>query len=200
MPMITKPSRSEKHGDEKLRADVKSGLNKLSDDTFDAIVPELLQSIRLLGSTGADLIMATAAENKFYARLYAKLFVKCSANLLMERVAAHKEAVLAGELNCRAFTSFLVELTLEKGLEDEVLRDLAASFQDKLEDGMNDASAKSRNEELAEHVIELARWLPKARMAAMAQRQPKDFTGITFKVMFKYLDYQEKNTQKKNTP
>jgi len=199
MPMLSKPTRPEKQGSEKLLADIKSGLNKLSDDTFRDIAPDLLKSIRELDpAEGADLIMATAAENGFYARLYAKLLVQCNdPGRLEARVEAHTTSVLAGDPSCRSFTLFLTHLALEKGVPVALVQGLATRIQDKLESGMEDSAARSLNEELAEHVIILAAWLPEPRLAAMTTRMPKDFPGITFKVLFKYLDYQEKNTQKK---
>jgi hypothetical protein len=199
MPMLSKPSRPGKQGHEKVMADIKSGLNKLSDDTFRDVAPELLRSLQELDlAVGADLIMDTAAANGFYARLYAKLLVQCNDPVrLEERIARHADGVLAGDTSRRAFTVFLAQLALEKGLPDDVLVSLVTRFQDALEAGMMDAAARPLNEELAEHVIELAPWLPAARLNAMTKRMPKEFPGITFKVLFKYLDYQEKNTQKK---
>ena len=199
MPMLSKPGRPEKQGHEKLMADIKSGLNKLSDDTFREIAPELLRNIQTLDpAVGADLIMDTAAANGFYARLYAKLLTKCSDSpRLSERIAAHTDQVLAGDTTRRAFTTFLAHLASAKGVGDDVLAAMVARFQDTLEQGMTDAAARPLNEELAEHIIELAAWLPVARLNAMTTRMPKEFPGITFKVLFKYLDYQEKNTQKK---
>ena len=199
MPMLSKAGRPEKQGHEKVMADIKSGLNKLSDDTFLDIAPELLRNLRALDlAVGADLIMDTAAANGFYARLYAKLLVQCNdPDRVAERMASHMDRVLAGDTSCRAFTAFLAQLALEKGVPDAALVSLAARFQDAVESGMTDSVARPLNEELAEHVIELAAWLPVARLNAMTTRMPKDFPGITFKVLFKYLDYQEKNTQKK---
>jgi hypothetical protein len=201
LPMLSKPSRPEKQGHDKLMADIKSGLNKLSDDTFREIAPELLRNLQTLEpAVGADLIMDTAAGNGFYARLYAKLLTKGNdPTRVAERVALHTEAVLAGDTSRRAFTVFLAHLALEKGVADDVLVALVTRFQDTLEHGMLDPAARALNEELAEHVIELAAWLPAARLNAMVTRSPKEFPGISFKVLFKYLDYQEKKHSEKNT-
>jgi len=199
MPMLNKPVRQEKHGHEKLMADIKSGLNKLSDDTFLEVAPELVRNLQTLdAAVSADLIMDIAASNGFYASLYARLLTKCNEPArLADRIAIHVEAVLAGDTTRRAFTVFLAQLALEKGVDNDVLERMVARMQDKLESGVMDATSRALNEELAEHVIELAAWLPLTRLNAMTTRMPKDFPGVTFKVLFKYLDYQEKNTQKK---
>jgi hypothetical protein len=200
MPMITKPSRPEKHGQDKLLADIKSDLNKLSDDTFDEIAPGLVANIRQLTPChGASLIMETATNNKFYAGLYAKILVQCNdAELLAEKTTEHVARVLCGDTKCRAFTAFLNHLSMEKVVGEETMACIVASFQDKLESGMGDVGARTMNEELSEHIMELVSWLPMERVCDMTKRLPKDFPGITFKVYFKYLDYQEKHSEKKS--
>jgi len=200
MPLLTKSSRPQKHGDEKVLAEIKSDLNKLSDDTFQEISPSLLRNIQLLSpEIGANIVMDTAANNAFYAHLYAKILVQCHDHVRFasDRMVAHEARVLACDATCRAFTTFLVHLVHEKGLPDTAVAAMAANFQDAIEWGMHDISARALNEELVEHVIELAEWLPTTKLAAMATRLPKDNAGITFKVMFKYLDYQEKTLKKK---
>jgi hypothetical protein len=200
MPMITKPTRPEKQGQDKLLADIKSDLNKLSDDTFDEIAPCLVANIRKLAPyDGASLIMETATNNKFYAGLYAKILVQCNdSDLLAQRTTDHVARVLCGDAACRAFTSFLKHLALEKVVGEETMACMATSFQDKLESGMGDVGARTMNEELSEHVMELVAWLPMERVFEMTKRLPKDFPGITFKVYFKYLDYHEKHSEKKS--
>jgi hypothetical protein len=196
----SKSNRVEKHGNEKTLAEIKSDLNKLSDDTFREIAPSLLQNIKLLSpEIGANIVMDTAANNAFYAHLYAKILVQCADHVKFatERAVAHEARVLAGDVTCRAFTSFLVRLVHEKGLPDTVVAVMAANFQDAIEWGMHDIAARGLNEELVEHVIELVEWLPSTKLAAMATRLPKNNAGITFKVMFKYLEYQEKTLKKK---
>jgi hypothetical protein len=199
MPMLTKSSRPEKQGMDKLLADIKSGLNKLSDDTFHEIVPGLLMNLKQLEpSVAATLVMETATNNKFYACLYAKVLVQCNdADLLAQRMVAHEEAVLSGDTTCRAFTTFLSHMVLEGGVSVAAITSMVEKMQNKLEDGSTNVAAKQLNEELSEHVMELVEWLPKIRVEAMTCRLPKDFPGITFKVYFKYLDYHEKKHSEK---
>ena len=191
-----------KHGTEKIIADIKLSLNKLSTDTFRQLMPLLCDSIASLQDpvVGATLILDTAAANAFYAQLYARVFIRLKSpefdTLLSCYVDTHVEQIVAGDA-ARPFTVFIAHMVLEGGLDSTIASDLVAKLQSLIDGSASDAGAKARNEELVEHVAVLAQWLPRDRVEAMLRCAPNTHPGISFKTLFKYMDYYEKKYSKK---
>ena len=193
--------RPEKHGQDKIISEIKSGLNKLSDDTFSEIAPQILTRIKMLADPrlGTELVLDTASGNAFFAKLYAKLLGSSpeTQDQIQVRAASHALRVLAGDGKCRAMTTFLAHMVSEGGLHRQVTVDLVARFQDAIDANVGDAGKRGLIEEVAEHVVELAEWLPRERFEGMKRKTPKEFLGISMKTHFKFLDY-KKPIQKKS--
>ena len=196
--------RPEKQGQDKIISEIKSGLNKLSDDTFAEIAPQIISRVKMLDDPrmGTELILDTAAGNAFFAKLYAKLLGTSpeTQEQIQTRAAVHADNVLAGDGKCRAMTTFLAHMVSEGGLHRQVVVGLVCRFQDAIDANVGDVTKRSLIEEVAEHVIEFAEWLPRERIAEMKRRLPKEFPGISMKAHFKFLDYKEKKSIQKKSP
>ena len=200
--VFTRQSRPEKQGQDKIISEIKSGLNKLSDETFNEIAPQIMSRVKMLDDVkmGTELILDTASGNAFFAKLYAKLLGTSpeTQEQIQTRSALHAERVLAGDATCRAMTTFLANMVTEGGLHKQVTIELVCRFQDAIDANVGNSEKRKLIEEVAEHVVELGEWLPKERMAEMKKKTPKEFPGISMKAHFKFLDYKEKSIQKKS--
>jgi len=192
----------QKLGPEKTLADIQACLNKLSQETMAVQSPKLCELIMHLEDPvlGANLILDTASQNSFYSILYAKILktlthAPIQASIKV-RSAAHAASVNDGT-GSKAFTIFLASAVSVGLLPKEFAASFVASLQEQIRLGMHDNASKDRNDAMVEHVEALAAWLPAEDIAAMTRVSPTECPGISYKTLFKYMDLQEKNTQKK---
>ena len=212
-----KKRRPDKEGMNKVVADVVSHLNKLSDDSYAAearnivdlvgqlVEPEDLERVGVV-------VLDTCSANKFYAKLYAKLFSALPALhfLLPNRVAQHKaefERLPAGspedyDLFCEvklaadkraAFSAFLIGLVHYKTLPADAATSMVGYLQGLIEARMDNASKKAEIDEMVDHLYQFATQTKVKidvfkKMAAMDRAQ---HPGLSNKALFRYLDIVE---------
>jgi hypothetical protein len=211
-----KKKRRDREGVDKVIADVVSHLNKLSEDSY-AVEARII--VALVGELeGEDLervgtvLLDICSANKFFAKMYAKLFAALPAlhGLLPARLEKHKaefetlkscdpedydlfcELKLAADKRA-AFSAFVLGLVECKVLPRDTSAGMVAYLQGLIEARMDNGSRKAEIDEIVDHLFQFATQtkVDVAVFQKMANLSRTDHPGLTNKTLFRYLDIVE---------
>ena len=180
-------------------AEFTANLNKLSEETFDAVSTLIDTSLEqmdvVVRSAAAEYLVETASRNSFASELYARIFQRASEKWpvfyekFSDRQDDFKDALKTGEEKQRTFLLFAIHLNKLGAIGS--LQVLVEKIQSMVEACAGNADLKNAIEEWSELVSLLVSHnylLPVERVKIITDMRTKTHPGISNKTVFKYMD------------